>query len=49
MLYKKMGKQQQKEKKTFTTHIEMQADSGHFLSLSAVLLLYPSSLIADSC
>jgi len=37
------------EKKTFTTRIEIQADSGHVLSLSAVLLLYPSGLIADSC
>jgi len=36
----KMGKkQQQNNNKTFTSHIEIQADSGHVLSLSAVLLL----------
>jgi len=46
----KWGKtQQQKQRKTFTIHIEIQADSGHVLSLSAVLLLYPLGLIADSC
>jgi len=34
---------------TVTKRIEMQADFGHNLSLSAVLLLYPSGLTADSC
>jgi len=28
---------------------QMEADSGHYLSLSAVLLLYPLGLTADSC
>jgi len=46
-----MGRQKTKNKKhqTVTIHIEIQADSGHLSSLSAVLLVYPSDLTTDSC
>ena len=43
---KKMGGE--KGLKHHNAH-QMEADSGHYLSLSAVLLLYPLGLTADSC